>query len=167
MSTSNDSKRSKSHSDGRFNDACKFHDTSIRVRYAETDQMGVVYHSNFYIWFEIGRVELFRNLGFAYKDMEQKDDCFIVVAESKCRHARPARYDEILRIRTRISEARTRTIRFEYEVVNDATKESLATGETFHVICGKDGRPKPLPAHYRKLFGVDDPVHSAHATPKS
>jgi acyl-CoA thioester hydrolase len=142
-------------------------ETRIRVRYAETDQMGVVYHSNFYIWFEIGRVELFRQLGFAYKDMEQKDDCFIVVAESKCRHVRPARYDDVLRVRTRIAEARTRTIRFEYEVLNDATCESLATGETLHVICGKDGRPKPLPAPYRKLFGVVDPAHSAHARAKT
>ena len=163
MTTSHDSSDSKHRPDGHPNRPNGFHETTIRVRYAETDQMGVVYHSNFYIWFEIGRVELFRQLGFAYKDMEQKDDCFIVVAESKCRHARPARYDDVLRVRTRIAEARTRTIRFEYEVLNDATRESLATGETLHVICGKDGRPKPLPAPYRKLFGVVDPAHSAHA----
>ncbi len=149
-----------SHHSNHSKGAHEFYDTNIRVRYAETDQMGVVYYANFYVWFEIGRVELFRQMGFAYKDMEQKDDCFIVVAESKCRYAKPARYDDELRIRTRITEARTRTIRFEYEVVNDSTGESLATGETLHVICGKDGRPKPLPAHYRKLFGVAEPAHA-------
>jgi acyl-CoA thioester hydrolase len=114
-----------------------FYETTVRVRYAETDQMGVVYHANFYVWFEIGRAELFRQLGFSYKDMEQKDDCYIVVGETKCRHLRPARYDDVLRIRTRVAEAGTRTVRFAYEVVNDATNE--------------------IPAHYRAAFGV--PVH--------
>lgn len=134
----------------------EFYETKVRVRYAETDQMGVVYYANHYIWFEIGRVELFRQMGFSYKEMEQKDDCFIVVGESHCRYLRPALYDDVLRIRTRISEARTRTMRFVYEIVNDATGVIIATGETMHVICDKQGRPKPLPSHYRTLFGVAD-----------
>src|SRR5262249_61064855 len=83
----------------------EFHDATIRVRYAETDQMGVVYHSNYLIWFEIGRVELMRALGFEYKLMETEDDCFIVVAEASCRYLQPARYDELLRIPTRIAQA--------------------------------------------------------------
>jgi acyl-CoA thioester hydrolase len=134
-----------------------FHETTVRVRYAETDQMGVVYHSNFFIWFEIGRVELFRELGVIYKDMEEKDDCFIVVGECKCRFKRPARYDDLLRVRTRISEAGSRKITFAYEIINADTDELLATGETVHVICDKLGRSKSLPGVYRKLFGVHSP----------
>lgn len=134
------------------------YETTVRVRYAETDQFGVVYYANFFVWFEVGRVELLRQLGFTYKQMELEDDCHIVVAEAHCRYLRPARYDDLLRIRTRIAEARSRTLRFAYEIVNDATGESLATGETTHVVCDRDGRPKSLPAKYRKLFG---PAHSA------
>ena len=139
-----------------------FHETTVRVRYAETDQMGVVYHSNFFIWFEIGRVELFREIGVVYKDMEEKDDCFIVVGECKCRFKRPARYDDVLRVRTRIAEAGSRKITFEYEIVNDASGELLATGETVHVICDRLGRSKSLPDQYRKLFGVQThaPAHA-------
>jgi len=131
-----------------------FHETTVRVRYAETDQMGVVYHSNFFIWFEIGRVELFRELGVVYKEMEEKDDCYIVVGECQCRFKRPARYDDVLRIRTRIAEASKRKIKFGYEVVNSATGELLATGDTTHIICDRLGRSKSLPDHYRTLFGV-------------
>jgi acyl-CoA thioester hydrolase len=137
-----------------------FHETTVRVRYVETDQMGVVYHSNFFVWFEIGRVELFRELGVVYKDMEEKDDCFIVVGDCHCRFKRPARYDDVLRVRTRIAEAGSRKITFEYEIVNDASGELLATGETVHVICDRLGRSKSLPGVYRKLFGVRAPVEA-------
>jgi acyl-CoA thioester hydrolase len=140
-----------------------FHETTVRVRYAETDQMGVVYHSNFFVWFEIGRVELFRELGVVYKEMEEKDDCFIVVGECQCRFKRPARYDDVLRIRTRIAEASKRKIIFAYEVVNNASGELLATGETTHVICDKLGRSKSLPELYRKLFGARSPAEETTA----
>jgi acyl-CoA thioester hydrolase len=135
-----------------------FYETTVRVRYAETDQMGVVYYANFYVWFEVGRVEMFRQMGFSYKEMEQKDDCFTVVGESQCRYKRPARYDDLLRIRTCVLEARKRTIRFGYEILNDSTGELVATGETLHIICGRDGRPKQLPERYCRLFGVSDPA---------
>src|SRR5258707_9604337 len=92
-----------------------FSETTVRVRYAETDQMGVVYYANYYIYFEIGRVEYMRQRGVAYKQMEQEDDSFIGVAESSCRYLRPARYDDVLRIRTRVLAARRRTISFGYE----------------------------------------------------
>ncbi len=131
----------------------EFYETTVRVRYAETDQMGFVYYANFLVWFEIGRVELLRQMGFAYKEMEQKDDSHIVVAEAHCRYLCPARYDDVLRIRTRIAETRSRTMRFAYQIVNDATGKLLATGETTHVICNHNGRPKTLPPKYRKLFG--------------
>jgi len=143
-----------------------FYETTVRVRYAETDQMGVVYYANFFVWFEIGRVELLRQMGFAYKEMEREDDRYIVVAGAECRYLRPARYDDLLRIRTRIAEARSRTLRFAYEILNEATGERLATGATTHVVCGRNGHPKSLPAKYRKLFATPHAAtSSAHARP--
>ncbi len=143
-----------------------FYETTVRVRYAETDQMGMVYYANYFVWFEIGRVELLRQMGFAYKEMEREDDSHIVVAEAHCRYLRPARYDDLLSIRTRIAEARSRTLRFAYEILNQATGERLATGETTHVVCNRHGRPKSLPAKYRKLFATPHPAPSAaHARP--
>jgi acyl-CoA thioester hydrolase len=133
-----------------------FSDFIVRVRYAETDRMGKVYHGNYYIYFEIGRVEYMRERGVAYKDMEEKDDSYIVVAESNCSYKRPAHYDDVLRIRTRVAEVRTRTIRFAYEIFNNSTGELLATGETFHVVCNRQGRPKALGKQYRKLFATQE-----------
>jgi len=129
-----------------------FHDALVRVRYAETDQMGVVYHANYLVWFEIGRVELMRSLGFPYKRMETEDDCYITVAEASCRYHHPARYDDELRVRTYIAETRSRVIKFSYELLRDPDGLLLATGGTTHVICGKDGRPKRLPEKYRARF---------------
>jgi len=130
----------------------EYHDATVRVRYAETDQMGVVYHANYLVWFEVGRVELIRALGIEYTRMEKEDDCHIVVADAHCRYLLSARYDEVLRIRTRIAESRNRTIRFSYEVIRDADSKLLATGETTHIICGSNGRPKLLPAKYTTVF---------------
>ena len=124
----------------------------MRVRYAETDQLGVVYHAHFFVWFEVGRVELLRALGHSYREMEKVDDCHIVVAEAKCRYKKPAKYDDLLRIRTKILQARSSVIRFGYEVLRDPGGEFLATGETVHVICNKSGRPKSLPEKYKKAF---------------
>ncbi len=132
----------------------EYHDATVRVRYAETDQMGVVYHANFLVWFEVGRVELIRAAGIEYKRMETEDDCHIVVADVKCRYHHSARYDEILRIRTRIAESRNRIIKFSYEVFRDADDKLLATGETTHVICRRNGRPKMLPEKYRHVFNA-------------
>jgi len=133
------------------------HLTRIRVRYAETDQMGVVYYGNYFTWFEVGRVELCRQFGFEYKRMEIEDDSFIVVAEAKCRYRRPARFDDVLTIRTRVTESQRRTIRFGYEIICQASGELIATGETFHVVCDHRGRPKSLPEKYRKHFPVSAP----------
>jgi acyl-CoA thioester hydrolase len=130
----------------------EYHDATVRVRYAETDQMGVVYHANYLVWFEVGRVELIRALGFEYTRMEKEDDCHIVVADAHCRYQQSARYDEVLRIRTRIAESRNRIVKFSYEVFRDADGQLLATGETTHIICGSNGRPKLLPAKYHSVF---------------
>ena len=136
------------------NSPIPFHDASVRVRYAETDQMGVVYHANYLIWMEIGRVELMRALGVEYKQMETQDDCQIVVVDVHCRYLKSARYDEVLRIRTTISESRSRSIKFAYEIWRDADSQLLATAESTHVICGKDGRPKHLPDRHRHLLAA-------------
>ena len=139
----------------------EFYETTVRVRYAETDQMGVVYHSNFFIWFELGRVELFRQLGFSYKQMEIDDDSQLVVTEVQCSYKRPARYDYLLRIRTRIAEARSRMVKFAYEVVNHASGELLATGETTHIVCDRNGRAKVLPDKYRRMIAPSEAREAA------
>lgn len=129
-----------------------YHEVNIRVRYAETDQMGVVYHSNYLIWFEVGRVELMRSLGFDYKRMELDDDTYIVVADVHCRYHHPARYDEVLTLRTRILEAKTRTLKFGYELFREADRKLLATGHTIHVACGRAGQVKQFPEKYKIAF---------------
>ncbi|MGA2509737.1 MAG: thioesterase family protein [Candidatus Acidiferrales bacterium] len=138
-------------------------DATLRVRYAETDQMGVVYYGNYFTWFEVGRVELCRHLGFEYKQMEIEDDSLIVVAEASCRYKRPARFDDVLTVRTRVATPRRRTIRFSYEIFNQSTGDLIATGETLHVICDRQGRPKSLPEKYRKYFPTSNHEGAAHS----
>ena len=128
------------------------HDVTVRVRYAETDQMGVVYHSNYLIWFEVGRVELMRQMGFSYRDMERDEDRFIAVAELKCRYRAPARYDEEVVVRTRLKHVRKSVIVFTYELVRAEGGELLAEGETAHVVTDSEMRVAPLPEKYFKAF---------------
>ncbi len=97
--------------------ADEWHETLLRVRYAETDKMGVVYHANYLIWFEIGRTEYCRERGITYRDMEESGDAFLVVAESYCRYKAPAFYDDELIVRTHLTELRRRSMRFGYEIV--------------------------------------------------
>lgn len=129
-----------------------YSETTVRVRYGETDQMGVVYYGNYFTWFEVGRVELCRQVGIDYKKMEEEDDSFIVVAEANCRYKRPARFDDLLTIRTHLVNSHRRTITFAYEILNQGSGETIATGETIHVICDRSGRPKSLPEKYRRYF---------------
>ena len=103
-------------------------ETRLRVRYAETDQMGVVYHSNHLIWFEVGRVELMRGMGFSYRDMEREDGCFIAVAEATCRYRAPVFYDEEIIVRTRLKTVRESVIIFSYELARADTGALLAPG---------------------------------------
>jgi acyl-CoA thioester hydrolase len=141
----------------------EFFETIVRVRYAETDQLGIVYHANFFIWFEVGRVEAIRQMGIVYKQMELEDDCHIVVSEAQCRYLYPARYDDLLRIRTRVASVRSRTIHFLYEVRQQESGKLVASGETRHVVCGRNGRPKSLPEKYRSAFSAvlaEAPAHS-------
>ena len=120
-------------------------ETLIRVRYAETDKMGIVYYANYLIWFEIGRAEFCRARGFSYSEMEQNDDAFLVVAESYCRYKAPASYDDELLIRTHITELRKRSLRFGYEVVRLADGQIIAEGETGHVVTDSKGHVRSFP----------------------
>ncbi len=129
-------------------------ETTIRVRYADTDRMGVVYYGNYLTYFEVGRVEWCRARGFNYRDMEAQDGAMLVVAEARCRYKAPAYFDDLLRIRTSVSRARRALVAFQYEVENAATGELLATGETVHLVTGTDFRPRSLPDKYRELFGL-------------
>ena len=133
----------------------EFIDTVVRVRYAETDKMGIVYYANYFVYFEIGRVEYLRQRGLDYRRMELEDDSFTVVAEAKCRYRRPAKFDDPLRIRTRVTSARRKTVTFGYELRHHETNELLATGETVHVVCGGNGRPKALPEKYHQFFDYE------------
>jgi acyl-CoA thioester hydrolase len=126
----------------------------LRVRYAETDQMGIVYYANYFVWMELGRVELCRALGIRYKDMEEQDGILLAVAEARCRYHASARYDDEVVVRTSIAEAGTRMITFAYQMSNSATGELLASGETRHVFLSPQLKPVKLPARYRPLFGV-------------
>ena len=142
----------------------EWHETAIRVRYAETDRMGVVYHANYLIWFEIGRTEFCRARGFAYKDMEENDRAYLVVAESYCRYKAPAYYDDELLIRTHITELRRRSVRFGYELVRLSDGVTIAEGETGHVVTDPKGRVISMPDEYRTALTAP-PIVQARAEP--
>jgi acyl-CoA thioester hydrolase len=127
-------------------------ETRIRVRYAETDQMGVVYHSNHFIWFEVGRVELLRQLGFSYKEMETADGCFIAVVEARCRYKAPVHYDDEVIVRTYMKHVREKVIHFGYELLGAEKREVLAEGETIHIVADSQMKPRKLPEKYMKVF---------------
>jgi acyl-CoA thioester hydrolase len=129
-----------------------FHETRLRVRYAETDQMGVVYHSNHLIWFEVGRIELMRGMGFSYRDMEREDDRFIAVAEVTCRYRAPAYYDEEILVRTRLKTVRESVVVFNYELVRAGNRTLLAEGETTHIVTDSKMKVAALPEKYLTAF---------------
>jgi acyl-CoA thioester hydrolase len=129
--------------------------TEVRVRYAETDQMNVVYYANYLVWFEIGRVELLRAAGLSYDLLEKDHGCILPVAEARCRYRAPARYDERILIETTPSLLRGSVLKFAYRILRkDAGEDGeeretvLAEGETVHVVCDEQMNRVPLPEHY-------------------
>jgi len=126
--------------------------STLRVRYAETDQMGIVYYANFLVWFEMGRTDYCRQHGFAYREMEARDGLYIMVAECRCRYKAPAHYDDEILVRTCLRETRKRVLVFGYEVYRQPGEEMLAEGETVHVITDREGHPRTLPDRYLELF---------------
>jgi len=127
-------------------------ETKLRVRYAETDKMGVVYHSNFVIWFEVGRVELLRQFGFQYSEMEAEDNCHIPVVDLRVRYKVPALYDDEIVVRTEIKNVRSSLLHFSYEIFRDGNRMLLATGETMHIIVNKELERTALPEKYMRAF---------------
>jgi acyl-CoA thioester hydrolase len=127
-------------------------ETRLRVRYAETDRMGIVYHTNFAVWFEVGRVELLRQLGFEYKEMEQEEKCHLPVVDLRVRYKAPAQYDDEIVVRTELKNARSMLLHFAYEVFRESDRTLLATGETMHIIVDDKFERRPLPEKYLKAF---------------
>lgn len=138
--------------------------TEVRVRYAETDQMGIVYYANYLVWFELGRVELLRSLGLAYSQLEREHECILPVIESHCRYRSPARYDDEILIETRPALLRGSVLKFAYRIFRKPHQEGkerelLAEGDTVHVVTDDQLKRKPLPEHYaealRRLMAED------------
>jgi acyl-CoA thioester hydrolase len=128
------------------------HETTIRVRYAETDQMGVVYYANYLVWMEVARVEYCRSIGFHYKDMELDDGVLLAVAESHCRYVSPARFDEEILIATTVLDANRRFVSFDYKMTCGGRR--IATGQTRHIFLSRLLRPMRLPDKYAVLFEI-------------
>lgn len=127
-----------------------WYESEIRVRYAETDKMGIVHHSNYLIWFEFGRSEFCRARNFSYKEMEEKDNALMVVAESYCRYKSPAFYEDVLIIRTKVAELRSRSLRFIYEIYRPLDQMLLAEGETLHLVTDTNKKVRSMPESYRE-----------------
>ncbi len=127
-------------------------ETRFRVRYAETDQMGVVYHSNLIIWFEVGRVEMMRQLGFTYLEMEQEGGAHLPVVDVRCRYKAPARYDDIVVVRTRLMNVRESLLHFGYEILRDQDGALLAEGESVHMVVDSAFKRVPLSQKYLPAF---------------
>ncbi|HUR99407.1 MAG TPA: thioesterase family protein [Pyrinomonadaceae bacterium] len=142
-----------------------WHETEIRVRYAETDKMGIVHHSNYLIWFEAGRSDLCRARGFSYKEMEEQDNALMVVAESYVRYKSPAYYEDILTVRTQVAEVRSRSIRFIYEIVRESDDTLLAEGETLHLVTDENKKVKLIPDSYRELLLIEIGEETSGAFP--
>jgi acyl-CoA thioester hydrolase len=125
--------------------------TIVRVRYAETDRMGVVYYANYLVWFEVARAELLRRLGWSYREMED-DGVILPVIEARCAYRRPARYDDEVDIHTEGRLLSPVRMRFEYDVRVRGASEVSASGHTEHAALRPDGRPCRLPARIIKAF---------------
>jgi acyl-CoA thioester hydrolase len=135
-------------------------DVEVRVRYAETDQMGVAHHASYLVWFEAGRTEYIRERGRSYAQVEQ-EGWMLVVVEAYCRYRRPARYDEVLVVRTHLRDLRRATLSFGYQVLRRADGEILADGYTVHAAVDRTGRPRRIPRGIRRLLG--SPPEAAQA----
>jgi acyl-CoA thioester hydrolase len=125
--------------------------SSVRVRYAETDKMGVVYHSNYFVWFEIGRTDWLRDTGWTYREMEA-DGIQLPVIEAHCEYRQGARYDDDVEIKTVAKKLSPVRIQFDYEVFRRADGALLAAGHTVHATIDRDGRPVRMPDRVKGLF---------------
>lgn len=131
-----------------------YHEASLRVRYAETDQMGIVYHANYFAWMEVGRIEFCRAAGLRYRDLERDEGILLSVVEVGARYSAPARYDDEIVVKTWVGEANARMVVFRYEIREAAEAKVLVTGFTKHLFLGRDFKPRKLPESYRAIFGA-------------
>ena len=127
------------------------HISEFRVRYSETDQMGVVYHAEYLVWCEVGRTDYIRALGLPYSELERRGTA-LAVAEASIRYHAPARYDDLVRVETRLTDVRSRAITFEYLIRNSETGSRLATARTTLVSLDRAGKPVPIPTDVRSLM---------------
>jgi acyl-CoA thioester hydrolase len=124
------------------------HESRFRVRYAETDQMGVVYYANYLVWMEVGRVELVRSLGLHYKELEHSEGLYLAVVEANCRYICPARYDQEICVETSIRKSTDKLVEFSYRIRSLDPERLLADGNTRHIWLNRSWRPTRLPARY-------------------
>lgn len=136
--------------EGVANDIRK-HEARLRVRYAETDQMGVVYHANYLVWMEIGRVEYVRSLGVNYKDLEEQG-FYLSVVGTTCRYLYPARYDQEIVITTCLLNTNARVVEFSYEIRSAQEGRLLAEGSSRHMWLSRDWKPTRLPLEYQRIL---------------
>jgi acyl-CoA thioester hydrolase len=129
-----------------------YSESRLRVRYAETDQMGVVYHANYLVWFEVGRVDFIRDMGLDYKAMEQEDNAMIAVIEASARYKAPARYDDEILVRTSLAGVRGTIVRFRYAVLRAEDELLLCEGETTHIVVNREMKKREMPQHYADRF---------------
>jgi acyl-CoA thioester hydrolase len=125
-------------------------ESRFRVRYAETDQMGMVYYANYLIWMEVGRSDFCRRCGFNYSDLEREEQAFLTVVEANCRYLAPARYDDEVLVETELTRVKNRIIEFTYRIRSGPIL--LAEGRTVHVVIGTDGKPRSMPERYLELL---------------
>ena len=125
--------------------------TTVRVRYAETDRMGVVYYANYFVWFEVARADLLRTLGWTYREMEETG-VFLPVIEAQCEYRRSARYDDEVEVRTEGRIASPVRMEFNYAVGLKGQQDVVAVGKTVHAALDRDGKPCRLPNRIREAF---------------
>ena len=125
-------------------------ESRLRVRYAETDQMGLVYYANYLVWMEVGRSDYCRECGFSYRELERDEQAYMAVVEANCRYLAPARYDDEIVVEPEMTRVRSRVVEFSYRIKSG--ERLLAEGCTVHVVIGTDGRPRAMPNRYLELL---------------
>jgi len=126
----------------------KMHETEIRVRYQETDNMGVVYYANYFVWFEVARTEYLRSQGVSYRQLEA-NGLYLMVVSAACQYKYPAKYDDVVRIQTWLPEIKNSSLKFNHKLfVGD---KLIATGESVHVFTNRSGKPVRVPEEMKNL----------------
>jgi len=130
----------------------KAHTTEIRVRYEETDRMGVTYYGNYFTWFEVARTDYFRKKGLSYRRLEEEEGIALMVVSANCNYISPSTYDDVLTVESRVTEIKNTSLIFAYKIRRGA--DLVATGETSHVFTDKKGKPRRIPVGIKEAFSV-------------